>query len=116
MHDWRAALARGEVHCRVSLDDEVQKSFTPMQEADLWLPIQIHALGETARGEFLAEYAAFVESGEAAARYRCEACHTLVKFGHVMQFKEVFEVEFSRVLRPLWKRFTSYLLCIWRIG
>jgi hypothetical protein len=96
MLDWREALARGAVFCRVSLRGEAQKAFTPLREEALFWPIYIHDLGETARGEFLAEYAAFVESGEAVARYRCEACRTLVKFGHVLQFKEAFEVEFRR--------------------
>lgn len=96
MQDWHLTLKHGQVHCRVSLGGEVLAAFTPRHEGDLWVPIHIRDLGETARGDFLAEYAEFVDSGHQTARYRCQACSTIVKFGQAMQFKEDFEVEFSR--------------------
>jgi hypothetical protein len=96
MSDWRETLARGEVLCRVLHDDKVLKTSIPTHEDELWLPIRIRELGETAQGEYLTAYAKFVASGDDTNRYQCSACSTIVKFSNVLQFKEMFVVEFTR--------------------
>jgi hypothetical protein len=93
--DWLEKLEQGAVICRVLKDDEPAEVFTPTDADQLWALVLIHDLGETARGYFYLEYQLFVESGQTLARYECQACSTIEKFGRAIQFKETFIVEFE---------------------
>lgn len=96
MSDFEEALSRGEIHCQAVQNGEVVKEFTPRQAAELWVPIRIPELFESARGDFSAEYAAFAASDQSTWICACEACKTYVKFGSAMQFKQAFVVTFRR--------------------
>lgn len=111
MSGWQDKLAAGAVTCRLMQAGGPAREFTPTAPDQLWLPIEIPALGERARGDFAQAYRAFVESGARRARYEGEACRTIEKFGQAMQFKEGFVIEFE--LRPrgifrAWQRVTIF--------
>jgi hypothetical protein len=95
MSDWNEKLKRGAIRCRVLHGDELIVDFTPTSVDQLWAPILIHDLGETAEGDFVLEYRQFAESGKLAACFEGEACSTIEKFGKAIQFKETFLVEFE---------------------
>jgi len=95
MLDWSKKLRQGAVACRVLHDGVLIEEFTPIDVGQLWTSIVIRDLEETTKSDIAFEYKHFVESGKVAARYECEACQTIEKFGSAIQFKETFLVEFE---------------------
>ncbi|WP_304218558.1 hypothetical protein [Phenylobacterium aquaticum] len=103
MEPWLKDLRRGAVVCRVLHPSTSAAAFRPRRLSQLWRPIRVGDLNQTARGEFAEAYRDFVESGAEQASYDAEACLTKVKFGAPIQFRESFTVAFRR-RRDLWGR------------
>lgn len=96
MQPWLKDLRRGAVICRVLHPSTSATPFRPRRLDQLWRPIRVSDLNQSARGEFAEAYRAFVESGAEEASSAAEACVTKVKFGAPVQFREPFTVAFRR--------------------
>ena len=96
MPDPHPALPPSNILCRVWHHDKLIATFTPTQPDQLRARILIADLNETVWTDFSAAFAQFMDSGETSARYACEACKTIEKFGEALQFRESFIVEFER--------------------
>lgn len=95
MKDWLELLAQGAVSCRAMQGKNLIREFTPNRIEQLWVPIFIPDLGETAHGNFTDAYRQFVESGQTEARHECVAGKTITKFGQAIQFEASFTIEFK---------------------
>lgn len=109
-------LRQGVIRCRVWCDEQLIHDFTPRSLDELWVPIEIQALGEMAQGELWMAYQQFVNSRKSRAQFTHDACKTITKFGQALRFKQTFVVEFENTqpvtrgwlrvswadLRPLW--------------
>lgn len=49
-------LQQGLIRCQVWSDEELVHDFTPRSLDELWVPIEIQALGEIAQGDLLLAY------------------------------------------------------------
>ncbi|GAA5177521.1 hypothetical protein GCM10025771_14810 [Niveibacterium umoris] len=92
---WQQALASQRLLFRVAQGGEVLAQGLLSDAAQLDTRIYVADLDAQTPAHFGGELLRFLESGQRAATFRCQACCTIEKFGQAIQFYADYAVRFE---------------------